>query len=295
MTVSEPEATSDESEAIAGRSPGRPNRVLYSCVLAGYDRVLPPVRKSPGVDYVLFTDDPTLEVPGWDIRRITLPAGKRPHLLNREIKFFPEKYLPGYDASIYIDGNLRVQGCVEPLFAILGQGFDIVLFRHPERTRVDEEIKAVIQYGKAPADVLYREYEALLEAGFRETGLLSENNMLLRRHGVEELHRAMTDWWQQVSGYSGRDQLSLHFFLQRHRCRTLVLPIHAREPNPFFCYYPHLGRWGGRLRGIDVSLAARRCENPLRAALHSVWSGLRHYLRRPPQPRHPATGGRRAP
>ena len=42
--------------------------VVYSAVFGRCDIVSAPKVKTPGVDYILFTDDPAIDAPGWEIR-----------------------------------------------------------------------------------------------------------------------------------------------------------------------------------------------------------------------------------
>ena len=247
---------------------------VYTCVLGRYDAVYPPILSTPGVDHLLFTDQTGGLPRGWRSVQPSQDGALSAQMANRHCKFFPELYLPDYDASLYIDGNIRLRGDLRPLFDLLDQGFDMVLLRHSKRQSVEEEVHACARRGKADPEVLRAELAALQSNGFVDSGILSENNVVLRRHGVSAVESAMQEWWAHTLAHSGRDQISLPFFLQKHAVRVLVLPFNARGPNPFFYDYPHLAaREGWRWR-VFVDLSARRGEGfPMGQAL-KLWKRL---------------------
>lgn len=257
-----------------------PRCAVYSCVLDRYDAVYAPLACTPGVDYLLLTDQPAGRLQGWRTVRPAQAGDLSTQMSNRHCKMFPDLYLPGYGASLYIDGNIRVRGDLRPLFDLLDQGFDMVLLRHSKRRTVQEEVEACARLGKADPEILRAEYAALLASGFVETGIVSENNMILRRHGVRVVEAAMQDWWAHILAHSGRDQISLPFFLQKHAVRVLVLPFSARRPNPFFYDYPHMAAGDGWRWRVFVDLSARRGEGfPMGHAL-KLWKRLFNFNKR---------------
>lgn len=69
-----------------------------SCVANNYDWLLPPVWRSPYVHYVCFTDNPTMNASGWEIRPLpTISGVSNGAAANRGFKLFPWRILPEHD------------------------------------------------------------------------------------------------------------------------------------------------------------------------------------------------------
>jgi len=81
----------------------RNKKVIYTVVLGGYDEISP-APKFEGWDFVVFTDDLSLNADGWYIINIDGDDKKE----CRKYKFLSHVYLSGYDLVCYIDGNVRL-------------------------------------------------------------------------------------------------------------------------------------------------------------------------------------------
>lgn len=236
-------------------------RLIYTAVFGGYDRVYPPLRKEAGVDYVIITDAPDLVVPGWTVHQVDASAFAAPKAANLYYRALIHRVLPGYDASLYVDGNIRLIGDTRPLFEALdASGAALAAFSHPRRTRVAEEVEAVIAQCKVHEPTRVRqEFASYLAAGFPDTAGLTENGVLLKDHRHPELDAAMALWWKQFSAHLTRDQISLPFVLWKTGLPVLVFPTSFRSRNPFFAGYPHLA--GSSQPAWLVHLCARSHES----------------------------------
>lgn len=247
---------------------------IYTCVTAHYDVVLPPLARTPGADYLLFTDDPGLRVRGWENRPLApAAAGLPPNLQNRYHKLLPHKVLPpDYDVSIYLDANLRVRRDLTPLLAEMA-GFDIGLFPHELRNRVADEVEACIAHGKIrDATVIRAEYDSYRAAGFPDAeDCLSENAILFRRHGAVEVIAAMEMWWDLVASHSGRDQISLPFVLWKTGLKAHRFGFNYRKRNPWFHRYGHWKNAGSKA-WLKTYATGRRVEG-----IH--WRGFNRIMR----------------
>lgn len=236
-------------------------KVVYTCVVGDYDRLYPPVEKDPDTRYIALTDDPDLRAPGWKTQLISLETDLSPSLLNRYCKLFPWKFFPLATRSVYVDGNIRILSSLSRLFDLIDDGYDIALLRHPRRKYVSEEADACVQHKKVKSvDIIEAEISALKAAGYVDRGRLTENNVIVRSHTSKELRSAMEGWWEFIQKYSGRDQMSLHHFLQAENVKSLVLPFNVREPNPFFDIYPHFGSLNFWYERIACHNSARKRE-----------------------------------
>ncbi|WP_116083508.1 glycosyltransferase domain-containing protein [Tropicimonas sp. IMCC34011] len=253
-------------------------RIVYTCVVGGYDKLFRPLAADTETRYIALTDDPNLRAPGWEVQVIDLDLELSKSMQNRHCKCFPWKYLPLARTSIYVDGNVRILSNLSRLFDCADDGYDIVLFRHPKRNFVAEEVAECIARKKVQSrEIIETEYSKLLEDGFVDIGHLTENGVIVRSHQSMELQNAMEHWWQFIQKFSGRDQISLHHCLHKASVRKLILPMNFREPNPYFDLYPHFGALATWVDSLNAYNSARKSEG---LALNIKYRAIRRITRR---------------
>src|SRR5690606_31706130 len=78
---------------------------IYTALFGGHDRLLeqPPI---DAVDFVCFSDDPTLQSRTWEIR--LQPRREHPRRAARDIKTSPDRHLPDHDWTIWVDARLSI-------------------------------------------------------------------------------------------------------------------------------------------------------------------------------------------
>ncbi len=257
-------------------------RLIFCAVFGGYDRVYPPVTPEPGVDYVIVTDDPEMHVPGWTTHVVDMSAFPTPKAANLYHRALIHRVLPGYDASLYLDGNMRLLGPNKPLFdEVLASGAALGAYIHPLRSTVAEEVDAVVEVGKVgDAEAVRAELSEYVADGFPDNVRLVETTVIVKNHEHPGLDAAMELWWQCFSRYLARDQLSLPYVIWK-----TGLPVHHfagsfRDPNPYFAWQPHYRAPGINPNYVHVS---HRAHDSLayRAAL-TVWDGWRSLRRKLP-------------
>ena len=221
--------------------------ILYSCANLAYDQIFSPVRPSPGIEPVLFSDRRPRFVKGWNWREMPR-AELGPSLANRHAKFFPMKIFPEADYSIYIDANLLVIADLNPLLReFIDSDADIGLFPHSARSDIASEYEFCKEVGKLAPEhhALGAEQIAFYRAeGLPEKHIFTENAVILRRHGRGEargaaLEAAMELWWEQLARFTRRDQLSLPYVLHRSGLRVKLWDWNFLSPNPYFSRYIH--------------------------------------------------------
>lgn len=244
---------------------------VYTCVTNGYDRVIPPRAPVPGVDHILFTDDPDRDAtPGWITRPIDtgLDADLSPALRNRYYKLLPHKVLPDYATSVYLDANIAITASLAPfLVDVFGGPENLSLFRHPSRTTVAAEMQACLDTGRVRnPDALRHEVAGYARDGFPDTVPLTGNSILARRHHAPDIVAAMDMWWDVLERGGGRDQISLPYVRWKLDLPVRVLTPHFSIESPFFLRYPHWTSSGRRGRAYIA--AARRQQDgwPFRVA-----------------------------
>jgi hypothetical protein len=197
--------------------------IVYTAVFGGYDTVFPAPIEHEGVRFVCYSDREQPDSAGWDVRIVDLPSLTHPYI-QRWHKIMSHRLFPDEEVTLYLDGNLEL--LVSPLEIAANhlQDSDIVLFKHPERSGVYEEIEACADLGKDRPDLLEgvrRRYE---KEGMPSEGYLHAAGLILRRH-TDEVVRLNELWMDELLKTSVRDQPALAFALWK----TGVEPSVIRE------------------------------------------------------------------
>ena len=80
---------------------------VYTCITGGYDSLKDPLVVNKDVDYICFTDNARLNSNVWKIRSIPEELKMLSNVKKQRIvKICPHRYLPEYDVSVWIDGNI---------------------------------------------------------------------------------------------------------------------------------------------------------------------------------------------
>lgn len=184
---------------------------VYSALYGGYDCPRP-------VDFgstpaYLYTDDPGLVAPGWEVRVCPIP-GFIPMLQAKWWKLHPHLAAPGADASVWIDASLRptvpdyVSRCVEAL-----GGDDWSMMPHPWRDCIYQEAMASAQMRRYIGVEIEQQAGYYRSLGHPEHWGLFATGTNCRRHTPRVLQLGVDWWWENVTR-TYQDQVSLPVLLR---------------------------------------------------------------------------------
>lgn len=187
----------------------------YTCITGGYDSLKPlACQQSGDVDFLCFTDDPTLAQLDWKVFQMPSELnGLSKVKQQRVIKICPHKWLPdGYDASIWIDGSFQVVG---DIMKFVSQ-YDLVktpLYTrvHPHRNCIYEEAKTCISLKKDSREVIEDQVKRYQAEGYPEKVGMAETGILLRKHNDRRCQLLGNLWASEILRGSCRDQLSFNY------------------------------------------------------------------------------------
>lgn len=175
-------------------------KVVYTVLTGGYDRLEQPAVTHPGFKYVCFTDRAG-EDGVWELREI--PFEGSPVVRARWAKMHPHILLPDYDYSIFMDANLCITG---PEFYDAVSSSPIAVLEHPERDCVWEELRYCYLKDKVSTGAAFRIHRML--GGMPRHWGLAETNVLAREHNNPDVIALDELWWQMLEESGGtRDQL----------------------------------------------------------------------------------------
>ena len=240
-----------------------PKTVLYTCTNLAFDQIFPPAVRTPGVEYVLFTDRRPRRLGAWEWRPLPPQTqGLSPTLTNRYTKFFPHRLFPEAEITIYVDANTLLIGDLTPLIAeFTASGAEIGLFRHAKRSDIFSEFDFCQEVGRIPPQDVEKgrsQLQRYLDEGLPKAHAFTENAIIFRRHGNPALERAMDLWWEELETYTKRDQLSLPYVLHKTGIRAKIWDWNYTEENPYFHRYLHRHSF---LHDLNVTMKNKRYYN----------------------------------
>lgn len=218
-----PDVTEQISAYRASPSTGR-RIVHYTAIFGEHDNLLLPDRIDPEVDYVCFTDRPRNDYGVWEMR--TSPYyHPDPTRIARWVKMHPHDLFPTHDTAVWLDANIVLKGDLRPYVdRVEQQDAALGLISHPHRACFYDEAEACKRLKKDSPKLIDKQVEHYRKAGLPLKQPLFETGFMIVPLGKRETADALHLWWQQIEGFSRRDQLGLAWVNYRYP-DLLVIPL----------------------------------------------------------------------
>ncbi|MBQ9656889.1 MAG: DUF616 domain-containing protein [Prevotella sp.] len=191
------------------------NKVIYTCLVGGYDDLLQPKFVDADFDYVCFTDHVSKGNVGvWQMRKIPPVTGSLTRL-SRYPKLLPHELLQDYEYSVYMDANVQI---VRPEFyevvnekirsgCLVAQVWHVL----PPVDCIYDEIGYAYKLNRVTFRQAWKQSRYLRQKHFPRHYGLFENNLLFRRHLDQKVITMSKQWWDEYNRHAPRDQFSLMF------------------------------------------------------------------------------------
>ena len=194
-------------------------KCVYTINFGKYDQMREPF-KTPGWDYIVFTNNKDIDFCGWEPRQVKFLYNLPNHLLARYVYINSHLFVPDYDYSLMIGGQIRPSGDLNEFaeqFMDFSQYFNMM--KHPYRTSIYKEAEIILREHIDTPENVNPQMERYRNAGFPDNYGLSACGIIGRRNNkfVSEFNEM---WWGEVSNGSYRDQLSFDFVRW-----TLAFPV----------------------------------------------------------------------
>lgn len=202
----------------------------------GYD-VLTPAPGERGVDYVLFTNSPEgCEGKGW---RVLPPVFKdlNHRRCARHHKILSHVLFPNAEATLWLDGVFALKHPPLKLVTQYLRDASVVTHKHPARTCIYQEAKAVIRRRKDKPVLVENQIARYRREKFPRGYGLAETGALLRRNSPE-VRKLNELWWDEICKGSQRDQVSFDYCLWKLKMKRGVFCGWTKN-SPHFAWKPH--------------------------------------------------------
>jgi len=185
---------------------------VYTVHIGEYDNVHQPLVIDSRFDYILYTDNVIDEQIGiWQVRKVDYENSDKTRV-SRYVKINPEKLLPEYDFTLWIDGSMQITSSYlyDTCVRLFNEGVQFASVRHPWRDCIYDEAYAA--YGLDEERKIFNWCHLLRSENYPRHNGLWETGVLYRRTDarVSEMDDA---WWKMISLHTRRDQLSINYVL----------------------------------------------------------------------------------
>ncbi|SFI98858.1 Protein of unknown function [Phyllobacterium sp. CL33Tsu] len=175
--------------------------------------------RDKNIDFVCFTDDPSLTSDFWQIVQAT-PSTLDPHRRSKSLKHRPHALFPDYSESLYVDNTIRLKRSPSAIFDEFSHKESLlVAFQHPWRDCLYEEAEIVAALGYDDHDLIEKQMCFYRAKGYPKHNGLNATGVLLRRHNDPQVIKAMEAWDAEMMRFSRRDQLSFNYAVRQHGLR----------------------------------------------------------------------------
>lgn len=204
-------------------------KAIY-CVITGNYDTLKPIVSFSGWDCICFTDDPDMNVRGWEMR--VLPKSDSPVRQQRGIKILAHEFLPDYDLTIYMDGNMEAVRDPSGLIRQFRGG--LMTKTHPRRNCVYQEGQRCIELGKADAGEIRNQLKGYIDSDVPAQGGMWETGVIIRDRSAKDFCEA---WHDELTKGTHRDQIAISAAVHKTGFKIQGVPHNVITSH--FRLYPH--------------------------------------------------------
>ena len=195
-------------------------KVIYTAIFGGYDKLPDPTFIPVGWDFICFTDS-DIQSDVWTIKKV--PAIYEDSTRNaRKYKVLPHRWFPGYEYSLWVDGNIIIQSDVNELIDHYLNNVNLAVHDHNQnvldpRSCVYKEAETIFYFGKKNGnykddpEVIHKQIQGYADEGYPKDNSLAVTMQVIRRHNEPDCIKTMETWWQEIKYNSKRDQLSFNY------------------------------------------------------------------------------------
>jgi hypothetical protein len=156
-------------------------------------------------------------------------------------KILPHRFFPYAEYSLWVDGSVEIlPGTnIQELIDTYLKDADICVFKHPWRNCLYEEANVCLERKLDEKEKILSQIDFYKWDNYPEDNNLYECGAILRKHtSGTNIFNEM--WWEEITRYSKRDQLSFPYSANKAHIQVNTFPGHlSTNDNPYFKVHPH--------------------------------------------------------
>lgn len=184
-------------------------KAIYTAIFGKYDILKDPEYINKDYHYICFTDQ-NFKSDIWQVENVnssSIGAKKT----SRMVKILSHMIMQHYEFTIYQDGSM-VQ-IDDANYLLDNMKTDIAFIDHPDRNCVYDELEACIRLKKDDRKLMVNQVSRYRQNGWKDNSGLYQCGLMARKKSIEVTQFELR-WWEEVSKWSYRDQLSVNYCLQ---------------------------------------------------------------------------------
>lgn len=200
---------------------------VFTAILGKTDPLLRPTIVVPGVRYICLSDRAHGMAPYEDVLVDASELGVQ--LTSRRLKILADHpALDSPDVLLWHDAAFRMDCNPIQLAAVTFKGeVDVLAFKHPHRTQIEEEAQAIARQGWVPRETLISQVATYRDEGFRQT-MITSTGFCLRKM-TPQVVAFNRFWWEEVRKWGWRDQMSVDYAIWKTGVHLQYIPGHYRD------------------------------------------------------------------
>jgi len=241
-------------------------RAVYTALFGGYEDLNDAQATQGDVDFLCFTDDPTLHSDVWRIVVVEPEFAGDRHRSQRRIKIIGHPLLAAYEETLYIDNTISLTGSATELMTEWLADADVAFAQHSFRDSLADEFAVVVAEALDDHHRVSEQWDHYVDA-FPDVldGPVLWGGMIARRH-TDEVSDLCSTWFHHVLRYSRRDQLSLPVALAARQVHAHVSTM-SNFSSPWHVWGVDVRRRGHMRQGVGAAHLPRALRSQVDAVL----------------------------
>lgn len=191
--------------------------LILTSITNGKDNLEDPSLVFDNCDYIAFVDKTFDNINVWEQRLVfdyTTVDSFKDRRNAKPYKILSSIMFPEYEYIIWQDGNHNLKMNPQEIIDLYGEDVDFLLFKHPDRNCIYDEIEACKNWRLDHIENLIPQYQFYKSQNVpQKYGLYEMSTFIVKTtHPIKELQLM---WWEQINKFSSRDQISLPYCLWR--------------------------------------------------------------------------------
>lgn len=196
---------------------------IITANVGGFDQVIPPVEQSLKFDYFSYTEE-----------NLPFPLDSFDNRMKAKyLKLQTHRFLPGYNAYIWLDGRVEVTSSdlVRTMIYAIAEA-DIMCLEHPERNNVYEELEFILAFMEAGNEYLLDRYNP--DAIKKELELYRSKDFpaahplyacgVFARWNNQKVNDFFDEWWRSILEFSCFDQAMFSYCAVKEKINIVSIP-----------------------------------------------------------------------
>ena len=190
---------------------------VYTTIFGDYANLKPIPQQTVKADYYCVTDNQKTTCIGWNTVVVNFPPSTvHPRMRAKYYKLFPweVRQISDSDISIFIDGSIEIKSNRFIEYCVKHLTEDLLLFRHPQRNCIYEEIEASKPLKKYQTENLIGQGDCYKKEHPRNWGLWACGVMV--RKDTSKIRILMKEWMDEINAWTYQDQISFPVVCRRN-------------------------------------------------------------------------------